>query len=324
MPSYIYNATTKELEYVAGGTLYAEMPIGTIVPFGGSTVPDGYEMCDGSEVLKTDYPDLYAVIGDSFGTASDNTKFVLPDLRGEFIRGAGTNSHSGEGDGGNIGTHQAGSVVNGVYINSDNTAWAASVNGMGNATPDKVVSSSMRGFASTDRNASVNPSTYKVRPTNTSVNFIIKAAITLLPLDFQQAVDEVQQNVDGLSDSVGILSDSVSNLSDDLNTLSENVGTLSDNVDTLSDNVGTLSDNVDTLSDNVESITPTVLVQTLTAGSTSLTFTDSSITNNSRIIITTDPYTQGAVANAVQSGTTVTITFNAQSSNIRVALEIRN
>lgn len=175
MPSYIYNATTKELEYVAGGTLYAEMPIGTIVPFGGSTVPDGYELCDGSEVLKTDYPDLYAVIGDAFGTASENTKFVLPDLRGEFLRGAGTNSHSGEGDGGSVGTHQAGSVVNGVYINPDNTAWAARINGMANANPDKIFSNAMRSFSSTGAEVTVSPSAYKVRPTNTSVNFIIKA-----------------------------------------------------------------------------------------------------------------------------------------------------
>lgn len=107
MPSYIYNATTKELEYVAGGTLYAEMPIGTIVPFGGSTVPDGYELCDGSEVLKTDYPDLYAVIGDSFGTASDNTKFVLPDMRGKVPVGFDSNDTDFNviGEGGGEKTH---------------------------------------------------------------------------------------------------------------------------------------------------------------------------------------------------------------------------
>ena len=304
------NKTTGELYPISGGILYADAPIGSIIPFGGSAIPSGFLLCDGSEVLKTSYSELYSVIGDAFGTASDNTKFVLPDLKGEFLRGAGTNSHSGEGDGGNVGTHQAGSIVNGVYVNPDNTAWAASVSGMSRAIPDKVVSTAIRAFSSNGAQATATPSTYKVRPTNTSVNFIIKAVNTSLPLDFQQAVDEVQQNVDTLSD--------------DVNTLSENVGTLSDNVGTLSDDVGTLSDNVDTLSDNVESITPTVLVQTLTAGSTSLTFTDPSITNNSRIIISTDPYTQGAVANAVQSGTTVTITFNAQSSDIRVSLEIRN
>jgi len=69
------------LSRVAGGTLYADAPIGTISPFGGSVIPNGYLLSDGAEVLKTTYAELYAVIGDTFGTASENTKFVLPDLR---------------------------------------------------------------------------------------------------------------------------------------------------------------------------------------------------------------------------------------------------
>ncbi len=100
MPSYIYNATTKELENVAGGTLFADSPIGTIFSYGGAStnLPSGFLLCDGSEVLKTEYADLYAVIGDSFGTASENTKFVLPDLReavpvGSGTRGSGVSAH---------------------------------------------------------------------------------------------------------------------------------------------------------------------------------------------------------------------------------------
>ena len=83
---------------VAGGTLYADAPIGTISPFGGSVIPSGYLLCNGAEVLKTAYAELYAVIGDAFGTASDNTKFVLPDLRetvpvGVGTRGSGVTDH---------------------------------------------------------------------------------------------------------------------------------------------------------------------------------------------------------------------------------------
>lgn len=76
---------------VAGGTLYADSPIGTIVPFGGSTIPSGYLLCNGAEVLKTTYAELYAVIGDAFGTASVSTKFVLPDLRETVPVGVGEN-----------------------------------------------------------------------------------------------------------------------------------------------------------------------------------------------------------------------------------------
>ena len=89
-----YNSTTGELERIAGGTLYADAPIGTISPFGGSVVPSGYLLCNGAEVLKTTYAELYAVIGDAFGTASANTKFMLPDLRESVPKGAGLTGHT--------------------------------------------------------------------------------------------------------------------------------------------------------------------------------------------------------------------------------------
>lgn len=38
-------------------------------------------VCDGSSVLRADYPDLFAVIGTTYGTV-DGTHFNLPDLRG--------------------------------------------------------------------------------------------------------------------------------------------------------------------------------------------------------------------------------------------------
>ena len=58
------------------------LPAGIILPFAG---PEAKQIpytlfCDGSEVEKELYPDLYAVIGDIFGTASVSTKFKLPDL----------------------------------------------------------------------------------------------------------------------------------------------------------------------------------------------------------------------------------------------------
>lgn len=70
--------------------------------------------------------------------------------------------------------------------------------------------------------------------------------------------------------------------------------------------------------------TSVVLTKTLSAGATSISFTDSSIGDNSKIIIYTNPYTQGVVTGASQSGTTVTITCAAQSTAIQISIEIRN
>ena len=39
------------LQRIAGGTLYADAPIGTISPFGGSAIPSGYLLCNGQAVV---------------------------------------------------------------------------------------------------------------------------------------------------------------------------------------------------------------------------------------------------------------------------------
>lgn len=67
-------------------------PIGTVKAYAGSITPDGYLMCDGSQVSKTDYGELFAVLGTAFNLSSDtdSTKFRLPDLRGRVIVGVGS------------------------------------------------------------------------------------------------------------------------------------------------------------------------------------------------------------------------------------------
>lgn len=55
--------------------------IGEIVPYAGAFSPkDNWLVCDGSEVSQVDYPDLYNVIGNAYGSASAGA-FRLPDLR---------------------------------------------------------------------------------------------------------------------------------------------------------------------------------------------------------------------------------------------------
>lgn len=69
------------------------IPLGIIVPYGGNTPPVGWLLCDGSEVRKSDYSDLFLAIGYNFkdpSLISDNgvNLFALPDLRGRFALGA--------------------------------------------------------------------------------------------------------------------------------------------------------------------------------------------------------------------------------------------
>lgn len=54
-----------------------------------ATENDDRLLCNGQEVSKTEFADLYAAIGDVFGTPAIGTNFVLPDWRGRFPRGVG-------------------------------------------------------------------------------------------------------------------------------------------------------------------------------------------------------------------------------------------
>ena len=62
-------------------------PSGTVISFAGMSAPDGYLICDGSEVNRIDYDVLYSIIGTVYGSGDGSTTFNIPDLRGEFIRG---------------------------------------------------------------------------------------------------------------------------------------------------------------------------------------------------------------------------------------------
>ena len=68
----------------------ATMPAGAILPFAGTTAPNGYLLCDGSEQLISSYPELFAVIGYTYKPIVDIvgvSTFGLPDLRGRFPLG---------------------------------------------------------------------------------------------------------------------------------------------------------------------------------------------------------------------------------------------
>ena len=62
---------------------------GIINAYAGSTAPDGYLICDGSAVSRTNYAALFAAIGTTYGAGDGSTTFNLPDLQGRFPLGAG-------------------------------------------------------------------------------------------------------------------------------------------------------------------------------------------------------------------------------------------
>ena len=70
-------------------TLANVTPVGSVLDFAGTAAPTGWLLAYGQTLnaaANTEYADLYAVIGNTYG-GSDNTDFVVPDLRGRVVAG---------------------------------------------------------------------------------------------------------------------------------------------------------------------------------------------------------------------------------------------
>lgn len=65
---------------------FSTCPIGTVLSFAGQTAPNGYLLCNGASYKVADYPDLYAVIGNTYGGDTEN--FNVPNLVDKFIQGS--------------------------------------------------------------------------------------------------------------------------------------------------------------------------------------------------------------------------------------------
>jgi microcystin-dependent protein len=68
------------------------VPPGAVLPFAMAVTPSGWLAANGAAVSRTLYPALFAAIGTLYGVGDGNSTFNLPDLRGYFVRGSGTNS----------------------------------------------------------------------------------------------------------------------------------------------------------------------------------------------------------------------------------------
>ncbi|MBI3868328.1 MAG: tail fiber protein [Verrucomicrobia bacterium] len=65
------------------------IPPGSIMAYGGSYPPQGWFACDGGVVSRSAFPRLFAAIGTAWGVGDfSGQDFQLPDLRGQFVRGA--------------------------------------------------------------------------------------------------------------------------------------------------------------------------------------------------------------------------------------------
>lgn len=170
-------------------------PPGAVIAYMGTNAPNGWLMCDGSAISRTQYAALFAVIGTSSGYGDTTTTFNLPDMRGVFLRGVNGTRSDGNGDpdaanrpgpanganGGNaVGSFQRDAV-------GPHRHWlGVNANGNGGGSPGVLYASSPRGenppYSSVNQiytsgvgaGAGVETIGNESRPKNVYVNYIIK------------------------------------------------------------------------------------------------------------------------------------------------------
>ena len=165
-----------------------DVEVGTIVAYGGTTAPDGWLLCDGSAVSRSEYPRLFAVIGTAFGAGDGSTTFNLPDLQQRFPLGKGSS-----GTGSQLG-ETGGSIDHRHGLNNPNSAaqlwWAASsgpvrirrrTSGVPAWTSNVATTSNQSALAADSTSGlaggvALTGDTEAANPPYTVVNFIIKAA----------------------------------------------------------------------------------------------------------------------------------------------------
>ena len=203
------------LPYLGGSAEAGFTPVGTVISVMGKTAPANYLPCDGRVVNISDYPELADYFKEQFGSSNyfggdGTTTFGIVDLSGEFLRGAGTNSHANQGSGAEVGEHQdATKHLNFVWYSSRQSMYQGfSQNSMGEQGQARLTDSYPDGTTAPYRGepgtgkittVSTTPPTYTARPTNTSVLFCIATKnIYLNPsLDFSTSEKVVGTWIDG-------------------------------------------------------------------------------------------------------------------------------
>lgn len=174
---------------VLSATVGSGNPVGTIISYMGTTAPIDYLSCDGTTYNIADYQTLADHITAQFGAVDffggdGVSTFAVPDLRGEFLRGTGTNSHENQGSGENVGEHQDGTTVGDEVFFSNNTYAVRGDDNIkdsnGNYAPrhmDFYTCDNGKGLSFTGTSTTVTSpqvASYTSRPTNTSVLYCIK------------------------------------------------------------------------------------------------------------------------------------------------------
>ena len=112
------------------------VPIGSVIFYLGTTIPDGYLLCNGASLSRTEYPELFEVLGTKCG-AVDSAHFTLPDTHHRFLEGTTSVSEVGQYIAAGLpnipGQIYFGRIPHDNYATSASGSWITTVDGVANS-----------------------------------------------------------------------------------------------------------------------------------------------------------------------------------------------
>jgi microcystin-dependent protein len=175
-------------------------PPGAVIMYAGSSAPTGYLLCDGSAVSRTTFAALFAVISTVYGVGDGSTTFNVPNTKGVFVRGTGSQTISALTYTGTQGTTQNDTTKkNGLVLtdtlgisdthvhqtalvdgNPANQQWGAgatyqgAVGGSVGVDPNSLTGPSYNGSITITGGVGLSNGDAETRPANITLTYLIK------------------------------------------------------------------------------------------------------------------------------------------------------
>lgn len=159
------------------------LPIGSIVAFSGdsSMIASGkWKLCDGQEISRDKYSELFDVFGNTWGVGDGETTFNIPDLRGVFLRGVdygrgidpdvGERKSNKRNQKNNVGSFQQDAIINHYHTFEP---VVSSAHGAANKNGHGYHNGNYSNSVSKTKEVNVKTSS-ETRPRNVYVNWLIK------------------------------------------------------------------------------------------------------------------------------------------------------
>lgn len=186
MALYKVDSDTADLTKVAGGTLYADLPIGSWIKNDMATIPSGF-LKEGDTISQTLYPELYAKYGPTVPYKADTSE--LSEYENITLSTNSSNPTVMPYDGVYILANYGVSYIHHIYLNGvEISAGITGNNTTGASTSSTILFK--KGDTMYRLNTYIESSTFLEHVAYYKKSLIVKAKHTPVPADFMDAVEE--------------------------------------------------------------------------------------------------------------------------------------